>query len=94
MRFGALAAILAVLSAGSDAALGKTGWTSAGTYGHRAPVKEPHDANNAKEAAKVNGAKVKQGTPSGASGSSSTSGAAASGPHSHPLHGAGSEQWH
>lgn len=97
MRYVAIATTLAISMFAIPAfAQGNGSWTSAGTHHQRAPIKKPHDLNKAKEASKVNGAKVKQGTPSGASSadSNTSSGSAASGAHSHPLHGAGSKQWH
>lgn len=96
MRFIATVAAVGISLLGvNDAVAQSNGWTSGGTYGHRAPIKTPH-LNRAKEASRVNGAKVRPGTPSGASsGNAETgSGAHASGSHSHPLHGAGADQWH
>lgn len=96
MRVFATAVTTAIIIFSANGAFAQSnGWTSGGTYGHPAPIKTPH-LNRAKEASKVNGAKVKRGTPSGASsGNAETgSGANASGSHSHPLHGAGADQWH
>lgn len=97
MRFCAMAAAAGLLVLGAGDALAQGyGWTSAGTYHYRHPVKTPHTLNKAKQASEVNDAKVKKGSPSGASSgdADTNSGSHASGPHSHPLHGAGSKQWH
>jgi hypothetical protein len=96
MRPITLAILLGISLIGVNASFAQqNGWNSAGTYGHRATSKTPH-LNGAKETSKVTGAKVRRGTPSGASSgdANTTSGAHGSGPNSHPLHGAGSDQWH
>lgn len=95
MRYFVIAIGVSLMGAHPALAQGKD-WSSAGTYHQQIHVKKAHDLNNAKQASKINGAKVKKGTPSGASSgnSSTSSGATASGPHSHPLHGAGSKDWH
>jgi hypothetical protein len=96
MRVRALIVAVGISLFGVSGVLAEgNGWNSAGTYGHRATSKTPH-LNRAKEASKVTGAKVKRGTPSGASSgdADTSSGSHGSGQHSHPLHGAGSDQWH
>ncbi len=96
MRFVAMAAALGISFFGVNAASAQgSGWTSAGTYHHRKPVKAPHQVNRAQSASEVTGAKVKTGGPTGASsGGSENSGSGASGGHSHPLHGADSKTMH
>jgi hypothetical protein len=96
MRFVAMAAALGISFFGVNAAFAQgSGWTSAGTYHHRKPVKTPHQINKAKAASRVTGAKVHTGGPTGASsGGSATSGAGSSGAHSHPLHGGDSQTLH
>ncbi len=96
MRFVAMAAAIGISFFGINAAFAQgSGWTSAGTYQPRKPVKTPHQVNRAKSASQVTGAKVETGGPAGASsGGNQTSGSGASGGHSHPLHGADSKTLH
>ncbi len=49
MRFVDIAAIVGISFLGISPAFAQTsGWTSAGTYHHRKPVKIPHQVNKAK----------------------------------------------
>lgn len=95
MRSFSILAALGIFFFGSDIGNAQTSnWTSAGTH-HKPQLSKPlPKLNRAESASKVNGAKVHTGGPRGASGGKGGSGSSASGPQSHPLHGADTETVH